>query len=158
MSSQATTTVIIRNFLTEDLPQILAIENQVALEPWDQAIFISCAREYYFIVAVIDNMVVGYSIIAIYNNIFEAHILNLAVDVAWHRRGIGSKLINYLIDLCAKNFNYHPHKLFLEVNTHNQPAILLYKKFNFIELYIRKNYYNTKSCRQDAVVMVNNQE
>lgn len=156
MSHQVATTVIIRNFLNEDLPQIVAIENQVALEPWDQAIFISCAKEYYFIVALIDNTVIGYGVMAIYNNIFEAHILNLAVDPLWHRKGIGSKLIDYLIDLCAKNFNYQAYKLFLEVSTNNQSAILLYKKFNFIELYIRKNYYNTKYGRQNAVVMARN--
>lgn len=157
MSHQVATTVTIRKFIKEDLPQILAIENQVALEPWDQNIFISCAKAYYFIVTVIDNMVIGYGVMAIYSSIFESHILNVAVHPYWHRRGVGSKLIQYLIDVCAKEFNYRPYELFLEVNTHNQAAILLYKKFNFIELYIRKNYYNTKNCRQDAVVMVNRQ-
>ena len=157
MQKQAREIIIIRKFHEQDLEQILQIENQVAIEPWDKSIFISCSKIYYVIVAVIKDVVVGYSVIAIYHAINESNILNLAVDPLWHRRGIGSRLMQYLINLCNNNFNNNPNKLFLEVHTHNISAINLYRKFNFIEIYIRKNYYNTKNGRQDAVVMINNQ-
>ena len=38
----------------------------------------------------------------------------------------------------------------LEVNTKNIPAINLYKKYNFKEVGLRKNYY--KNC-EDALIM-----
>lgn len=157
MQKQAREIIIIRKFHEQDVEQILHIENQVAIEPWDKSIFISCSKIYYVIVAVIKDVVVGYSVIAIYNAINESNILSLAVDPLWHRRGIGSQLIQYLINLCNNNFNNTPNRLFLEVHTRNISAINLYRKFNFVAIYIRKNYYNTKNGRQDAVVMINNQ-
>ena len=43
-------------------------------------------------------------------------------------------------------------KIFLEVNSNNQAAINLYKKFNFVEVGFRKNYYLTANGREDALV------
>ena len=43
-------------------------------------------------------------------------------------------------------------KIFLEVNCNNQAAINLYKKFNFVEVGFRKNYYLTANGREDALV------
>ena len=38
----------------------------------------------------------------------------------------------------------------LEVNVNNIPAINLYKKYNFKEVGLRKNYYNNS---EDAIIM-----
>ena len=147
MQNKISDVIIIRTLEEQDLEQIVNIENQVAIDPWTKEIFISCTALYNTVVMIIGQVVVGYGIIAIYNSINESHILNLAVAPNWQRIGLGSRLINYLIDLCG-------NKIFLEVHKNNLPAINLYKKFNFVEIYIRKKYYNTKSGRQDALVLV----
>jgi ribosomal-protein-alanine N-acetyltransferase len=146
MQNQIIDSVIIRKAEEQDFEQILNIENQVAIDPWPKEIFISCAALYNAVVVTVEQVIVGYGVVAVYNSIDESHILNLAVAPSWQRIGIGSKLIYYLINLCG-------NKIFLEVHKNNLPAINLYKKFNFVEMYIRKNYYNTKNGKQDALVL-----
>jgi [ribosomal protein S18]-alanine N-acetyltransferase len=142
--------LIIRNIIKQDLDQILSIDTQVARDPWTEKIFSDCISMYNGIVAVIDQKIVGYGIIAIYNSISEAHVLNLAVDPLWQRQGIASKLLDNLINY--NNANNKKTVIFLESSKNNIAAINLYKKFNFTESYIRKNYYNTKYGKEDAIV------
>lgn len=147
MQKSITHSIIIRNIIEQDLDQILSIDAQVARDPWTKKIFSDCIARYNGIVAVIDQKLVGYGIIAVYNSINEAHVLNLAVDPLWQRCGIASKLLNNLI-----NYNKNKTVIFLESSKNNIAAINLYKKFNFTESYIRKNYYNTKYGKEDAIV------
>ncbi len=153
MQNPISDTIIIRKFREQDLEQILNIENQVAIDPWTREAFIGCAKVYSSVVAVNPD-VIGYGVIAIYASINEAHILNLAVDQIWQGAGVGASLLNYLIELCHKTCGSNNSKIFLEVHKDNLAAINLYKKFNFVEVGIRKNYYKTKYGKQDALVLV----
>ncbi len=47
----------------------------------------------------------------------------------WHGKGIGSALMQALVDLADKWLNLY--RLELDVYTDNEPAIKLYKKFDF---------------------------
>ena len=70
-------------------------------------------------------------------------LINIAVSESSRRKGIASKLIQYVLDtIDHKNF-------LLEVNSNNDSAIELYRKFNFKEINIRKKYYDDG----DAIVM-----
>ena len=63
-------------------------------------------------------------------------LINIAVSESSRRKGIASKLIQYVLDtIDHENF-------LLEVNSNNDSAIELYRKFNFKEINIRKNYYD----------------
>lgn len=59
--------------------------------------------------------------------------------------GIGSELINYLVDNFAKNVN----KILLEVSEQNVNAIKFYKKMGFEITNVRKKYYQN----DDAYIM-----
>lgn len=156
---QATTDnqCIIRQMQIADVDIVSAIDNLGSIEPWDKKTFISCLKVYNSYVATINDpnnseIVVGFGVIALYQNINQAHILNVGVDINLHHQGIGNKILDYLIKLCTLELNIH--KIFLEVCVHNQIAINLYKKFKFKEIGLRKNYYVTKNGKEDALILV----
>ena len=79
----------------------------------------------------------------------EAHLLNIAVDNNYQRKGIGSILINHLKkQVQAMGINL----ITLEVRVSNTNAISFYKKHNFIKDAIRANYYS-KPKPEDALLM-----
>lgn len=80
-------------------------------------------------------------------NIDEAHIMNIAVKKEYRKNGFGTKLLEFLI-VKAKEKN--KICITLEVSDNNFSAILLYEKFNFEKIGIRKKYYNSEN---DAVIM-----
>lgn len=74
----------------------------------------------------------------------ELEIMNIVVNKNYRMRGIASKLLSYVI----RKEDYE--KINLEVNVNNKPAIIMYKKFGFMKVGIRKNYYNGTD---DAILM-----
>jgi len=70
---------------------------------------------------------------------FVGHIMNLAIDPAYRRRGFGSELLKkgleYLQELGAQTVE-------LEVRVGNEAAINLYKRFGFLIKERIKNYYH----------------
>jgi ribosomal protein S18 acetylase RimI-like enzyme len=65
----------------------------------------------------------------------EAELLNLAVDPAFRRRGVGRALLAALEKTASG-------AIFLEVAETNNPARLLYRKAGWEEIAVRKGYYN----------------
>ena len=98
-----------------------------------------------YIIAKEKNQVVGFAGISIC--IDEATLNNIVVKKGYRGRGLGGELLESLIDICS---DLNLKTLTLEVNTSNEPAIRLYKKFGFKNLGIRKKYYNNS---QDAYIM-----
>ena len=98
-----------------------------------------------YIIAKEKNQVVGFAGISIC--IDEATLNNIVVKKDYRGRGLGGELLESLIDICS---DLNLKTLTLEVNTSNEPAIRLYKKFGFKNLGIRKKYYNNS---QDAYIM-----
>lgn len=88
-----------------------------------------------------DNNVLGF--IQIEKHFEVLDLINIAVSEDTRRKGIASKLIQYIID------NVEHERFLLEVNSNNTSAIKLYQKFNFKEINIRKNYYSNG----DAIIM-----
>jgi len=78
----------------------------------------------------------------------EVHIATLAVNPTFRQHHIGQRLLAHTlikaVDLGAK-------KAFLEVRKGNLPARELYRKFGFIEVGVRRWYYQDN--REDAVLM-----
>lgn len=133
--------LIIRKAELRDLPSIVKIENESFKDPWSEKIFIhDILREKVF-VAQVGKEVVGYIVISKVGN--EVNIENIAVRSDMRKRGIGSTLMNFVIE---KNKN---SIFYLEVRPSNKEAISFYKKFGFREISRRKNYYGD----EDAIVM-----
>lgn len=98
-----------------------------------------------YIVAIENGEVVGYA--GLWQPIDEGHVTNIVTKKDKRGNHIGSKMLEEIIKL-AKNKNLKC--VTLEVNEHNEAAIKLYKKYNFIEIGKRKKYYNNTD---DAIIM-----
>lgn len=90
-----------------------------------------------YVVAKNNDEIVGFA--GIWISIDEAHVTNIVTKKDLRKNGIGSTLLEELINL-SKNLNLV--SITLEVNENNLDAIKLYKKFGFEKLGIRKKYYN----------------
>jgi ribosomal-protein-alanine N-acetyltransferase len=78
----------------------------------------------------------------------DGHITTLAVDPAWHRHKLGTRLLLALTDAAVER---GVKNLTLEVRISNQPAQELYRRFGFVPAGIRKGYY--VETNEDALVM-----
>lgn len=90
-----------------------------------------------YVVAKNNDEIVGFA--GIWISIDEAHVTNIVTKKDLRKNGIGSTLLEELINL-SKTLNLV--SITLEVNENNLDAIKLYEKFGFEKLGIRKKYYN----------------
>jgi len=77
-------------------------------------------------------------------------IYNLAVGKAYHRKGFATFLLESLLTLHDKMYK----RYYLEVRPSNTPAIALYEKYGFHQVYVRKAFY--RNPKEDALVMMLN--
>ncbi len=77
----------------------------------------------------------------------EAHVLNIAVHPDFKKKGIGKKIIQFVLDFLTERYT---RAVYLEVRHSNIAAQKLYEGFGFSQIGIRKNYYDN---REDAIVM-----
>jgi len=68
----------------------------------------------------------------------EMEIMNIAAHPFHRRKGLAKRLLGEAIDICRRE---NAVQGFLEVRRSNVGAIDLYKKFGFIQVGTRKNYY-----------------
>ncbi|HEY2429619.1 MAG TPA: ribosomal protein S18-alanine N-acetyltransferase [Acidimicrobiales bacterium] len=131
------------------LRSVLRIEAQVYPRPWSLALFMSelslrATRAY--TVARVDGIVVGYAGLMLTGE--DAHVTTIAVDPAWHRHKIGTRLMLFM---ARESVRRGSRNLTLEVRVSNEPAQALYFQFGFQPAGIRKNYY--QETNEDALVM-----
>jgi ribosomal-protein-alanine N-acetyltransferase len=131
------------------LRSVLRIEAQVYARPWSLSLFVSemalrTTRAYY--VARVNGTLVGYAGLMVTED--DGHITTHAVDPAWHRRKIGSRL---LLVLAREAIRRGASSLTLEVRVGNEAAQAMYRRFGFRPAGIRKNYY--VETNEDALVM-----
>jgi ribosomal-protein-alanine N-acetyltransferase len=78
----------------------------------------------------------------------EAEILKLSVAPEARRKGLGYKLLDFVLDYCrAKGVK----NCFLELRTSNTAAAKLYEKRGFMRVGSRRDYYDEPV--EDAVLM-----
>ncbi len=106
---------------------------------------LECDNSYVIVAKSTDNTIVGFA--GLKTILDEADIMNIVVKKDFRHNGIGSILLENLINY-SKNMNMKT--ITLEVNENNLSAIRLYDKFSFDKLGIRKKYYNGES---DAIIM-----
>ena len=80
----------------------------------------------------------------------EIEIISILIDKKFRKTGIGKSLLNKLLNIALKK---RIQNIFLEVSVKNLIAINLYKKFNFIKVGKRKNYYYQHGKYIDADIM-----
>ena len=140
------------NFLPMDinyLTKVYELELESYDFPWTKEILRDCILYKYdsFVVTINDDLV-GYIISKITHP--ETHILNLTVKKTFRKKGIGSALIELIInDARLRN----SENIILEVRANNIDAQSLYKKLNFKIIGTRNEYYESKNGREDAYVL-----
>jgi ribosomal-protein-alanine N-acetyltransferase len=128
---------------------VVQIEEECYPRPWSTTVFLSeiaqrTSRRY--TVATLGPLVVGYSGLMVVED--DGHITTLTVDPAWHHRGIGTVL---LLDQARAAPALGVRHLTLEVRASNTPAQVLYRRFGFAPVGVRRNYYSETG--EDAIVM-----
>lgn len=128
---------------------VLKIEGQVYPRPWSMGLFLgelAMAERRHYVVARVGTSIVGYAGLLLVQE--DGHVTTLAVDPAWQRHSIGSRLLLALADAGMARGVEH---LTLEVRVGNEPAKELYRRFGFVPAGIRKGYY--VETNEDALVM-----
>lgn len=133
-----------------DLDQVMPIEQAGHAFPWSERVFRDCLSAGYRLDGVFTErrQLLGFSMVM--SVVDEWHILNLCVDPAYFRQGIGRYLMHKLIDRAP---DAEIGSLWLEVRVGNLAARNLYAKLGFDEVGRRKAYYPAEGGREDAVVM-----
>jgi [ribosomal protein S18]-alanine N-acetyltransferase len=131
------------------LRAVVRIETQVYPRPWTHSLFVSelalrSSRSY--VVARAGRDVVGYA--GLMMSLTDGHVTTIAVDPAWHRRGVGMRL---LLTLVREAIDRGALAMTLEVRLSNRGAQEMYKRFGFTAVGVRKGYY--ADIGEDALVM-----
>ena len=128
---------------------VLRIEQQVYPRPWTHSLFVSelalrSTRAYF--VARSGRDVIGYAGLMMTLN--DGHVTTIAVDPAWHRNKVGTRL---LLALAQEAIARSATALTLEVRLSNHGAQHMYRRFGFVPVGVRKGYY--VDTNEDALVM-----
>jgi ribosomal-protein-alanine N-acetyltransferase len=146
MSAPPAAAVEIRRLVYADLPQVVAIERRAFTTPWSLAMFVLELSKPagVCLAAEVENELVGYIVCSRYDTVW--HVMNVAVDPDFRRRGIATALIGALIERVGDDA-----QITLEVRRSNTGALALYEKFGFRSAGVRRRYYADNG--EDAVIM-----
>ena len=143
------TPIIIRSFKREDIFAAIYLITKIFNERYDTD-FIKSLYESWnegFLIAEYKGSPIGI-LIAVLSDRTTARILILGIEESYRNSGLGSRMMNEFIRVCAIN---GIKKITLEVRVSNKSAIRFYNRFGFeITDYIH-NYYNDG---EDGYVMV----
>jgi [ribosomal protein S18]-alanine N-acetyltransferase len=144
----------IRPLAYPDLPHVIAVERRVFPTPWSLAMFVlELSKQSGVCLAAFSadsageagGRLVAYLICSRYDTVW--HIMNIAVDTDFQRRGLATALLAELYERVedpAARFT-------LEVRRSNAVAIHLYEREGFRAAGMRRRYYQDNG--EDALVM-----
>lgn len=134
-----------------DLPEVLAIENDVYPYPWTRGNFLDSMYSGYETWTVRDpaGVLVGYFLVML--AVDEAHLLNISVRRDLHGKGIGRLQLDKVVEIAREK---GMHSILLEVRPSNQRALAIYQRYGFVRIGQRRGYYPADgNMREDAIVM-----
>ena len=133
----------------DDLDMVYDLETDAYQFPWTKQIIRDCILYNYDSYSVFfGDRIIGYVISKI--SYPETHILNLTVNSKFRKNGVGTTLIQLIIDDARIR---NSRDIILEVRSSNTAAQSLYKKLSFQRIGLRKDYYESKDGREDALVL-----
>ena len=141
--------ITIRTPLPEDLVQVVAMENRSFVDPWspdalEQELASDSLR--LPLVAEAGGKVVGY--LMAWKIVDQLHILNIAADPDYRRRGVGTALLRTASDRAAE---MGLGEITLEVRESNNEALAFYRRHGFVATGLRRSYYADNG--EDAIIM-----
>jgi ribosomal-protein-alanine N-acetyltransferase len=149
-----------------DLDEVLAIESVSHIHPWTKGNFsdsLAAGHWAYCIRPLLDQANISFgsyldpqvlwAYCILYPAVDELHLLNITVSPKLRKLGLGSRMMVAIEGVAAQQ---NIPRIILEVRPSNESAFNLYKKLDYEQIGIRKNYYpaNPESGkREDAIVM-----
>ena len=146
------TTIELRRLALTDLRAIEEIERRSYPTPWSRSMFAGeLAKPSSICLGAFDadgedGTLVGYLIVSRYVDAW--HVMNVAVDPDFQRRGIATRLLERLF---SETRHDAARGYTLEVRVSNAEAIRLYERLGFESRGIRRGYYTDN--REDALIM-----
>ena len=141
-------TVDIRRLALTDLDSIEEIERRSYPTPWSRSMFAGelAKPASLCLGAFEDDRLAGYLITSRYVDAW--HVMNIAVNPSFRRRGIATALLERLFELTDDGGR---RGYTLEVRVSNKGAIKLYERLGFTARGKRRGYYTDN--REDALIM-----
>ena len=132
----------------DHVSQVALLEKECFADPWSEK---SIASELtnplsLWLVAQDGDTLIGY--VGSQTCLDETDMMNIAVSPAFRRQGIAKGLIEALVAALREKGS---RQLTLEVRASNVPAIRLYNSLGFIQVGLRKNYY--QNPKEDALIL-----
>ena len=134
-----------------DIAAVVAIEDRSFPTPWSASSFrFEIEENPYASLFVLRTArrgrVVGFACVWVVDQ--EMKLNNLAIHPRWRRRGLGTRLLSYLLDFGVSQGCL---EVTLEVRPSNEAALELYRAMGFRRAGLRKRYYS--DTHEDALIM-----
>ena len=142
----------IRRARPTDIPEVMAIERECFVEPWEEEVFVQTLEwtPFSFFVAMADGRIRGFVVGCLENtgSAVYGHVSNLGVTAAYRGTGLGRLLVirlekQFVIDGAGGAL--------LEVRVSNTDAQEFYRRLRYREAFLLSGYY---SNGEDALVMM----
>lgn len=138
-----------RAMTAADLDAVCAIEQTVQPYPWTRGNFsdalahgyLSCVDEW-------AGEIRSYAILL--PLLDEAELLTIGVAAHWQRQGLGKAMLHEMLQQARQR---QMRCVFLEVRSSNQSALMMYLGSGFLQIGLRRGYYQNAQGSEDALVM-----
>ena len=134
-----------RSMQTDDLQDLLVIEQLNSFSPWTSSQFTEAQN--YIYVLLCESVVIGF--VALTQSYDQAELQNFSIHQDYQNLGYGRRLLEFAFQHLSRDVK----QIFLEVRVSNFTAIRLYHNLGFEEIGNRRDYYQTEFGREDALIM-----
>lgn len=138
----------IRWMIRRDHDQAVGIERESFEFPWKEHDFVRCLRRRNCIgmSAEYNECVIGFMIYELHK--YRLHIINFGVHPFWRRCGVGSRMVEELIEKLSVK---HRNRISLEVRETNLSAQLFFRSLGFRAISVLRDFYDDTT--EDAYLM-----
>ena len=163
MTSALDTQLTFMPMQPSDMRAVMSLEAISHSHPWTQGNFLDSLTAGHWAYCIRPEMtantklpstipaVWGYCIL--YPAVDELHLLNITIDPALRRNGIGSRVMQAIEGIAIQQ---KMTRIILEVRPSNIPAVKLYERMDYAIIGVRRAYYPADEVtgkREDAGVM-----
>ena len=134
-----------RSMQTDDMQDLLIIEQMNSFSPWTSSQFTEAHN--YIYVLLCESVVIGF--VALTQSYDQAELQNFSIHQDYQNQGYGRRLLEFAFQHLSRDVK----QIFLEVRVSNFTAIRLYHNLGFEEIGNRRDYYQTEFGREDALIM-----
>lgn len=141
---------VVRRAAEGDLPDVLALEQQLYSSPWSEKAFrfeLVNPRSLFWVFLEKDQLIgfqAGWTVLESY------HLHNIALHSGWRGHGIAHEVVAFMQHYLAR---LAIHRIELEVRASNLRALAFYRRCGFTVDGIRRRYYQEPV--EDAILMQN---